>query len=1329
MKAKYGRLLLVPLFVMLVIAATAQVTVNTLQELKPYLKQDGVNVKLAPGVYNITKADVDKGLFTSETTIVGRTASVLLLFEGNNSTYDFTGVTINVETAVFRAYGGNQVYEVQIIGNDNVLKNLTLVDVGSVHDGPVRGALNICMDGARNRVEGFHVTAKGSFPYGYGDAFGKGGGPVIPHQKHSACLIRGESNHLLNSSFIHQTYGHCIFMQAANNPKIEGCYVEGEVRTTDDMLLEQGTGSPADKVGFTTTWGYKLPAGYMMSTGEGGIRAYNAGETVIDGVEYERGTSNPTILNCTVFRMRAGVTLTHATGTKRVEGCSMIECERGYAIGSGDIIDCITDTKYGPALGVDYVRDRGVNADITLINSGSSYNGSKHAAIIIGSNHNITLRGQYDHADQELKVNVGGDNNTIGLRAEEDHFTAENITINNLTGYPLVLSDESTNISGESCGPLTDLGSGNNITTSDCQLSVDSILVEAENFTSSSGVESVTTTDESGGQQVAMTTNGDWVEYQVHVPAAGEYVVHSRVASAAGGAMQYKVDGVMASHVSIAATGGDDNWITNTASLFLTAGMRTIRVQAASGGWHFNWFMLEKATSDHVFVSWVSLIPQYNEIDEEGSLQLTYTVYPTNATNQEVIYESENPAIATVDENGLVTGVSHGVTYILVKTLDGAHVDRAKITVNRLVGRNLALEGTATQSSTAYNGPAHLAIDGNTDGNYGNGSVSHTGHNDPVKWWQVDLGGEYVIDEIIIHNRTGSTSYSSRLSDITVEIINAAMDTLFTQFYPGYPNPSLTIPIDDLLGQYVRIWKTSDNGMTLAEVEVFGFDKPKTAQQITFPELPEKQVGDADFDPGASASSGLGITYTSSDEQVASIVSGKVHIVGAGVATITASQAGDETYAAAADVSQVLTVKDQARQDQTITFEQLATIRYGDSDVELVASASSGLAVTFTSSDETVAKITDGKLQVQRVGSATITALQDGNDMYNPATATQTIQVEKAVQSIQFEAFESKKYGDPEFAPQATSSAGLELTYSSSNSAVAQIQNGMVTIVGVGTTAITASQEGNENYTSAKASQNLTVSKADQTITFGPIPEKGVGDEDFWPGAVASSGLPVAYSSSDETVATIVEGNVRIQGKGSAQITAIQAGNEYYNSAEASQTLVVGAATQEITFDALPILAVGDADFSPQATATSGLEVLFKSSDETVAQIVANKIRAVGVGICSITAYQPGDASYAAAAEVSQNLAVIPSTVLNAVTEQTLSVYPNPVTDQLFAAIPEANFKQYVLYGVNGQVIKAGALQDHQSTLQLDMSEVEKGLYMLRLSNANQSITTRFIKQ
>jgi hypothetical protein len=69
-------------------------------------------------------------------------------------------------------------------------------------------------------------------------------------------------------------------------------------------------------------------------------------------------------------------------------------------------------------------------------------------------------------------------------------------------------------------------------------------------------------------------------------------------------------------------------------------------------------------------------------------------------------------------------------------------------------GANLAASGTASQSSTGHGGSAERAIDGNTNGNYSEGnSVTHTASEaDP--WWELDLGQERLIDEVVVHHRT-----------------------------------------------------------------------------------------------------------------------------------------------------------------------------------------------------------------------------------------------------------------------------------------------------------------------------------------------------------------------------------------------------------------------------------------------------------------------------------------------------------------------------------------------------------------------------------------------
>ena len=110
--------------------------------------------------------------------------------------------------------------------------------------------------------------------------------------------------------------------------------------------------------------------------------------------------------------------------------------------------------------------------------------------------------------------------------------------------------------------------------------------------------------------------------------------------------------------------------------------------------------------------------------------------------------------------------------------------------------------------------------------------------------------------------------------------------------------------------RYVRYVGPDDGSCNVAEIKFFGRKMKVASQRITFPQLPEKHVGDADFNPGATASSGLQVVYKSSDENVATIVNGMIHIVAAGSTTITASQPGDDKYAAAVSVRVLLQVSD-----------------------------------------------------------------------------------------------------------------------------------------------------------------------------------------------------------------------------------------------------------------------------------------------------------------------------------------------------------------------------------------------------------------------------------
>jgi gliding motility-associated-like protein len=167
------------------------------------------------------------------------------------------------------------------------------------------------------------------------------------------------------------------------------------------------------------------------------------------------------------------------------------------------------------------------------------------------------------------------------------------------------------------------------------------------------------------------------------------------------------------------------------------------------------------------------------------------------------------------------------------------------------------------------------------------------------------------------------------------------------------------------------------------------------------------------------------------------------------------------------------------------------------------------------------------------------------------------------------------------------------------------------------------------------------VAKGDQTITFGVLPDKTFGDPDYSLSASASSGLSVNFVSSNSSVATVAGTTVHIAGAGTTVMTASQSGNSLWNPApDVPQTLTVNKANQTITFSILSDNTFGDPDYSLSASASSGLNVNFSSSNSSVATVTGSTVHIVGAGTTIITASQPGDANYNPAPDVPQTLTV-----------------------------------------------------------------------------------------
>jgi hypothetical protein len=145
---------------------------------------------------------------------------------------------------------------------------------------------------------------------------------------------------------------------------------------------------------------------------------------------------------------------------------------------------------------------------------------------------------------------------------------------------------------------------------------------------------------------------------------------------------------------------------------------------------------------------------------------------------------------------------------------------------------SIAVGKPATQSSTAWGGVAERAVDGDTNGSWSGGSVTHTAEDgSPEPWWQVDLGETVDIDEIAIWNRTDCCG--SRLSDYYVLVADEPFESevlaetleqpgvtaFFEASTAGTPT---TIQASGLAGRFIRVQLTGTAPLSLAEVEIFG---------------------------------------------------------------------------------------------------------------------------------------------------------------------------------------------------------------------------------------------------------------------------------------------------------------------------------------------------------------------------------------------------------------------------------------------------------------------------------------------------------------------------
>ena len=205
-------------------------------------------------------------------------------------------------------------------------------------------------------------------------------------------------------------------------------------------------------------------------------------------------------------------------------------------------------------------------------------------------------------------------------------------------------------------------------------------LIQAENYSSMSGVQTEPTTDTGGGLNVGYADTGDWMAYNnINFPTSGTYVIEYRVASAVNGARlscDLNAGTIQLGAINVPNTGGWQNWQTISQTVTVNAGTYNFGIYIQSSGVNLNWFRITKSGAA---LAAKSASPETTD----GIASLSVYPNPTESTlffsaevsgaNVSIINSQGGDTVSTqkannnsIDVSGLKTGI-----YLILVEKDG----------------------------------------------------------------------------------------------------------------------------------------------------------------------------------------------------------------------------------------------------------------------------------------------------------------------------------------------------------------------------------------------------------------------------------------------------------------------------------------------------------------------------------------------------------------------------------------------------------------------------------------------------------------------------------
>lgn len=412
-------------------------------------------------------------------------------------------------------------------------------------------------------------------------------------------------------------------------------------------------------------------------------------------------------------------------------------------------------------------------------------------------------------------------------------------------------------------------------------------------------------------------------------------------------------------------------------------------------------------------------------------------------------------------------------------------------------------------------------------------------------------------------------------------------------------------------------------------------------------------------------------------------------------------------------------------------YNPLPDKTYGDPDFNGGAtSLNTTNPIIYTSSNPLVATIVAGNIHIVGAGTSDITASQLGDGVFLDTSATKTLLVNKAPLTIT--ADNKSRFEQVANPPLTITYTGFVLGETNAVfSAQPTISTTAVLASAPGTYPITVSGATAANYIITHVDGTLTViAKTNQTITFPAPATKTYGNADFVTGATSTnSTIPITYTSSNPSVATVTGNIIHITGAGTTTITAMQAGSDgFFPAPNVARTLTVNKANLTIK-----------ANDATKTTGEANPAFTVAYTGFVLGETAANLTTQPVVTTIATTNSSPGYYDLVPGSAVSSNynitytngrLTILP---LTGTTEQYLLAYKNAngnIAVRIYSL--ETYLADIFVYNIDGTFIarKNILINNGFASAEIQAQKLASGIYVIAVkgNGVNLTKTIQFIK-